>query len=799
MKRQILKPVSLLLALVMILSLVPVSALSLFETELHVVSMEIVDAYPYYENADGTYSTVASDPETGEYVDCEKYFIYRYEPEDFNFKLTYSDGSVIYTNHEWPVDDLDDPILMMCDQRELGKKWEKGGENNILTISYGGGNCTHNVEIIDNDITSIEITRLPTKTEYLISQSLNLDGGEVTVYHADGKIEVDDLKLSGTVTGFFPYARGKQTLTYEYGGFTDTFEVEVFEYFDTVPISTKEELNAIRNDLDEHYYLTNDIVFTDEDFEEGGAFYNDGLGWIPIGTEDDPFEGSLNGRGFTIKNLTINGVEEDLESESPVYNVGLFGYASGYAVENLGMVDADIFVSVDKGTINAGAIVGKSPNGMGNIPQCRVENCHSTGDIVIEAETSNVGGLLGCANTTIISTCYNNADVVGDTNVGGIAGFDGSGVFGADLNGCYNTGSVLAVKNAGGILGKTTSLPRMYNCYNVGSVSTYEFEDSYSGGIIGSAGSGILKTENCYYLNNNEAGVGDGGGTPISENSVIKCTQEQMTTQSTFVGFDFETVWTMEGRDDYLYPELRDVPMVELQKLETMSSLVELPTKLEYVQGKEDLDLTGGKIKIYYNTGEIEVVDLSNATVSGFDNSRLGTQTLTVEYGVSTFTFDVTVVEAPPEPPVVTEPTEIEIRDNSPFEVNAVQNCITGIQPSTTVAGLKANLENDSTKIRVVNSRGGNINRAVLATGDKVQLILGGRVLDEKTIVVLGDVSGEGIINVQDVKKVLNDSINKTNLKGVYALAADVNGNGKVDVPDVKKVLNVSIGKASSF
>lgn len=65
-----------------------------------------------------------------------------------------------------------------------------------------------------------------------------------------------------------------------------------------IPISTKEDLDNIRNDLDADYYLTNDIVFTEEDFEEGGAFYNDGQGWVPIGGQSwvDNFSGSIDGQ-----------------------------------------------------------------------------------------------------------------------------------------------------------------------------------------------------------------------------------------------------------------------------------------------------------------------------------------------------------------------------------------------------------------------------------------------------------------------------------------------------------------------
>ena len=48
---------------------------------------------------------------------------------------------------------------------------------------------------------------------------------------------------------------------------------------ETVPegytaVSTKEQLNAVRNNLGGKYYLTADIVFTDADFAVGGAFKN---------------------------------------------------------------------------------------------------------------------------------------------------------------------------------------------------------------------------------------------------------------------------------------------------------------------------------------------------------------------------------------------------------------------------------------------------------------------------------------------------------------------------------------------
>lgn len=76
-------------------------------------------------------------------------------------------------------------------------------------------------------------------------------------------------------------------------------------YYGYTPIRTVAELNAIRNDLDGKYYLANDILFTDEDFAEGGVCYNDGVGWIAIGDSESPFTGELDGKNHTISGLKI--------------------------------------------------------------------------------------------------------------------------------------------------------------------------------------------------------------------------------------------------------------------------------------------------------------------------------------------------------------------------------------------------------------------------------------------------------------------------------------------------------------
>ena len=58
--------------------------------------------------------------------------------------------------------------------------------------------------------------------------------------------------------------------------------------------------------------------------------------------------------------------------------------------------------------------------------------------------------------------------------------------------------------------------------------------------------------------------------------------------------------------------------------------LVSAPEKTEVLEGK-DLDLTGAKIKVVYDNGTEDLgVNVTSDMISGFDNSKVGDQTVTV-------------------------------------------------------------------------------------------------------------------------------------------------------------------------
>ncbi|MBQ2253516.1 MAG: bacterial Ig-like domain-containing protein, partial [Clostridia bacterium] len=70
-----------------------------------------------------------------------------------------------------------------------------------------------------------------------------------------------------------------------------------------------------------------------------------------------------------------------------------------------------------------------------------------------------------------------------------------------------------------------------------------------------------------------------------------------------------------------------------------------LPTKTEYLEcAPGEFDPAGGKLTLTYDDESTKEIDLSEAVVTGFDDTVVGPQTLTVTYDGLTCTFDVTVV-----------------------------------------------------------------------------------------------------------------------------------------------------------
>ena len=212
--------------------------------------------------------------------------------------------------------------------------------------------------------------------------------------------------------------------------------------------------------------LTSDIVINSGTFDADGR-YTPAAGETvsrmnPIGSETQPYTGTFDGGGYTIRGLCVskrsyyNG-----ESYSESNHAGLFGKLSGATVKNLtvtGYVDGRFYVGGIAGYADDTTKLLNCRN------ECIVVSGQSTYPYISDPESviRYAGGIVGY-NAGSVTACCNAGTVTGIDSVGGITGGLGT------VSDCYNVGAVTASgQNAGGIAGNGGTVSY---CYNVGTVT----------------------------------------------------------------------------------------------------------------------------------------------------------------------------------------------------------------------------------------------------------------------------------------------------------------------------------------
>ncbi len=82
-----------------------------------------------------------------------------------------------------------------------------------------------------------------------------------------------------------------------------------------------------------------------------------------------------------------------------------------------------------------------------------------------------------------------------------------------------------------------------------------------------------------------------------------------------------------------------------------------------------------------------------------------------------------------------------------------------------------------------------------VGTGTQVKLFNGSNAVDTKTVVVTGDMTGDGIINNRDVAMMNKKLLGKADAQECQMLAIDVNGDGSVNNKDAAMVARYLVGK----
>lgn len=83
----------------------------------------------------------------------------------------------------------------------------------------------------------------------------------------------------------------------------------------------------------------------------------------------------------------------------------------------------------------------------------------------------------------------------------------------------------------------------------------------------------------------------------------------------------------------------------------------------------------------------------------------------------------------------------------------------------------------------------------VLGTGMRLNLMDNSIIIKSYSVVVTGDVNGDGKINITDMIAVKQDILGKYNLAGEYKEAGDVNGDGKINITDFIKIKASILGR----
>jgi len=121
------------------------------------------------------------------------------------------------------------------------------------------------------------------------------------------------------------------------------------------------------------------------------------------------------------------------------------------------------------------------------------------------------------------------------------------------------------------------------------------------------------------------------------------------------------------------------------------------------------------------------------------------------------------------------------------------------VKLGTTVTEMKNQLDNPNEYLEIWSSDETRViaDNEIVATGMIVKLIINGEEKDRKSIVIKGDTSGDGEIDLFDAVKILNHYLERAPLTGAYKEAAYVNDDVDIDLFDSVMILNHYLGRIS--
>lgn len=535
-----------------------------------------------------------------------------------------------------------------------------------VTVHYLDMTDTFDVTVAEGELSSIEIASNPSKTTYFTGEQLDTSGLSVKLNYANNSSKT--ITDGFDVSGFDNQTVGTNTLTVSYRGKTTTFTVTIvnseltsyvnddFESYDDSQITLKSQtLTKQTQDLGPFKLTLGTSGKKTDSYPHFAILTDNGNKSLEIATGgmSNPSRGPIIEFGDSIAlpdfaDIPANKYlvfDFDALYQGDTSNVQLYGVTDSYLSTSSDKLTYDQYLSVNK---NANIPIGKWVNihlVVNSKKDLFLTISDKSGNVLDSRKVTTSGdkfekfvfyggvGKIQLDNLKIYEDKISSLTLTPPTKT--------SYALGEELN---LDGMVAKLNYSDKSVGTTAYTVSGYDKTKVGkqtvTVSYGDYSANFDVTVNGISSIEVTPPTKTTYLEGqdlNTDGMVVTAVTSDNQRITVPAGYSVRGFNKTKLGKQTITV-TYQGLSTEFEVNVNSVKSIELTK----------PTKLEYKYG-ESLDTSGMSVKAIYDDNQSEVIK-SDYSVTGYDKTKSGTQTITVTYRNQTATFDVTVAE-----PVITK------------------------------------------------------------------------------------------------------------------------------------------------